>query len=338
MMAPSRILMRFSQALPREVAVKAVFGSQRVHEVVKHTLSGDNEMLSGPLQRAFIALILFCVGSLAFAWPPTVGREASSGESIKFNMEAVDFGSTTDLSNQLVKPPGFTKEKKYPVVLVLPACGGSKGKHEEQIRYWVKELTAAGYLAMNVDSLTPRGHRLNCRPRPVEDGRLLRDAYDAAAQLRSISFVDPQRIFTIGFSLGAMTGLLSASPEMTAEVKVRDFRFAANIAVYPGCDYGKGSLYVRPDTDRPILVLMGAKDTESPPAECYPHLERLKAKGVDVTWHTYEEMSHAWDSPLMDGFSKIANNGQSVTYRYSEEATKDTLKRDLEFLERFKAR
>ncbi len=289
-----------------------------------------------PLKFFFLVIAFILPLSSVFAWPPTVGREASSGEALKFNLQPVDFSGSSDISNALIRPPGFTPEKKYPVVLVLPSCGGSKGKHEAQMQYWVREIATAGYLTMNVDSLTPRGHRLNCRPRPVEDGRLLRDAYDAADQVRQLPFVDGQRIFTIGFSLGAMTGLLAASPEMTAEVKQKDFRFTANIAVYPGCDYGRGSLYVRSDTDRPILVLMGAKDTESPPEQCYPHLERLKARGADVTWHTYETVSHAWDSPLMDGFTKVANNGQSVTYKYSEEATKDTLKRSLEFLERFK--
>lgn len=146
------------------------------------------------------------------------------------------------------------------------------------MQYWAREISTAGYLVMNVDSLTPRGHRLNCRPRPVEDGLLLRDAYDAANQLRQLPFVDGQRIFTIGFSLGAMTGLLAASPEMTAEVKQKDFRFTANIAVYPGCDYGRGSLYVRFDTDRPILVLMGAKDTESPPRAVLSASQKAQGK------------------------------------------------------------
>lgn len=290
-----------------------------------------------PLKLFLFVIASFLPLSSVFAWPPTVHREAASGEALKFNLQPVDFSGSSNVANALIRPPGFTPEKKYPVVLVLPSCGGSKGRHEAQMQYWVREIAAAGYLTMNVDSLTPRGHRLNCYPRPVEDGRLLRDVYDAAEQVRQLLFVDSQRIFTIGFSLGAMTGLLAASPEMTNAVKQKDFRFTANIAVYPGCDYGRGSLYVRSDTDRPILVLMGAKDTESPPEQCYPHLKKLKARGADVTWHTYENISHAWDSPLMDGFTKVANNGQSVTYKYSEEITKDTLKRSLEFLERFRS-
>lgn len=270
----------------------------------------------------------------AFAWPPTVGREASTGTSLQFDLEPIEFSGSLDLSNRLIKPKFFNPNKKYPVVLVLPSCGGSKGKNENQMQYWVSEIVTAGFLVMNVDSLTPRGFTLNCRPRPIEDGRLLRDAYDAANMLQDLPFVDAEKIFTIGFSLGAMTGLLAASPEMTADVGQKELRFAGNIAVYPGCDYGRGSLYVRPDTDRPILVLMGAQDTESPPEQCYYHLKRLKSKGRDVSWHTYREVGHAWDNPLLDGFTKIANNGQSVTYKYNKKITEDTLKRSLEFLNR----
>jgi dienelactone hydrolase len=285
----------------------------------------------------FVLSAAALIATSAHVYPPTLGREATIGEDLKFNVETVEFSESLDISNRLIKPRGYDPSKKHPVVLVLPTCGGSKGRSEGQMKYWVQAMTEAGYLAMNVDSLTPRGYRKgHCKPRPVEDGRLLKDAYDAALAIKALPFVDQSRIFTIGFSLGAMTGMLAASPSMTKEVSQGDFRFRANAAVYGGCDYGRGGRYLESDLDRPLLVLMGAKDTEAPPDQCYGHLERLKAKGADIAWHTYEEVSHGWDNPVLHGFSKTANNGQPVTYIYSKEVTDDTKKRILEFLARFK--
>lgn len=286
--------------------------------------------------RLLVLSITALMAISAHAYPPTLGREATIGEDLKFNLEMVEFDDSLDISNRLIKPKDFDPAKKYPTVLVLPTCGGSKRLNEGQMKYWVQALTEAGYLAMNVDSLTPRGYRRgNCKPRPVEDGRLLKDAYDAALAINGLPFVEKSRIFTIGFSLGAMSGMLAASPSMTKEVSKGDFRFRANAAVYGGCDYGRGGRYLERDLDRPLLVLMGARDSEAPPDQCYGHLQRLKARGADITWHTYEEVSHGWDNPALNGFSKIANNGQPVTYIYSKEVTEDTKKRILEFLARF---
>jgi hypothetical protein len=36
--------------------------------------------------------------------------------------------------------------------------------------------------------------------------------------------------------------------------------------------------FLRPDTDRPTLVLMGELDNETPPSDCLPRLEALKSK------------------------------------------------------------
>ena len=130
--------------------------------------------------------------------------------------------------------------------------------------------------------------------------------------------------------------MLAASPWMSNKVRKGDFRFRANVSVYGGCDYGRGGLYLQNDIDRPLLVLMGAKDTEAPSEQCYWHLEALKSKGVQVAWHTYKDVSHGWDNPVLDGFYKTANNGQEITYIYSKDVTENTRERILEFLGQFK--
>ena len=270
------------------------------------------------------------------AYVPTIGREATIGEDLKFNLTPIEYSAGLDISNVLIKPTSFDPSKKYPVLLVLHTCGGPKGKNTKQVHYWVKSATEAGYLALQVDSVSIRGHRSNCKPRPVEDGRLLKDAYDAAEKISALPFVDGNRIFTTGGSLGAMTGMLSASPSITQEVSKSGFRFRANVSLFPGCEYRGGNLYIQRDIDRPLLVLMGGKDTDTPPENCLHHFESLKGRGAPIEWHTYPSASHNWDNPDTHGFSKTTPDGKHTTYFYDAEVTEDSRKRTFEFLGRFK--
>lgn len=277
----------------------------------------------------------FFLFDAAYAWP-NLSRESTIGEDLKFDLTPADYSESLDLSNKLVKPNRFDPGKKYPVLLVLHTCGGPKRTHTKQMQYWVKTATEQNYLALQIDSVSVRGHRSNCNPRPVEDGRLLKDIYDAAEALSKISFVDSNRIFTQGGSLGAMTSMLAASPSMTKEVSKSNFRFRAHIALFPGCDYGRNGLYIQQDIDRPLLVLMGAKDMDTPPANCYPHFERLKTKGAPIEWHTFPTASHNWDNPDTHGFTKTMPDGRRATYLYDAEITEESRKKVLEFLDRFK--
>ena len=64
-------------------------------------------------------------------------------------------------------------------------------------------------------------------------------------------------------------------------------RFAAVVSFYPGCftirpPVGAPFEIVNPDIDRPLLVLMGDKDTETPPGECVSKLELARAAGAPV--------------------------------------------------------
>lgn len=267
---------------------------------------------------------------------PTIGREATIGEDPKFNLVPVEYSASLDISNVLVKPAGFDSSKKYPVLLVLHTCGGPKGMNVKQVHYWVRAAVEAGYLTLQVDSVSVRGYRNNCKPRPVEDGRLLKDAYDAAEKISSLPFVDGSRVFTTGGSLGAMTGMLSSSPSISREVTKSGFRFRANVALFPGCEYRGGNLYIQRDIDRPLLVLMGGRDTDTPPENCLHHFERLKSRGAPIEWHTYPTGSHNWDNPDTHGFSKTTPDGKHTTYYYDAEATEDSRKRTFEFLNRFK--
>ena len=265
-------------------------------------------------------------------------REAKKHPDISiFSSKYSPLGLGNPKFNTLLARDNLDETKKHPVLIIFPSCGGAYDERggPRQMKLWAEAGIQRGYLVFVVDSLTPRGASQNCNPRPVEDGRLLKDAIDTADFLSTLPFVDPERIYSVGFSLGANTSMLLASPASVQEVKKSSAKIRAAASLYGGCQYWGGRhLYLQDDDDqRPLLLLMGAKDTESPPEDCYAFLDWYKKKGRPLAWHTYPDISHAWDVPELSGFTKMANNRKQVTYRYSKEVTNDSIERVFQFFD-----
>jgi dienelactone hydrolase len=205
---------------------------------------------------------------------------------------------------------------------------------------WAKLAVKRGYVAFLIDSLGPRGVDTVCMAVKghVYFSRGVRDALQAAQHLRGFDFVDKNRIAHAGFSWGAMVGVMASSRSYSASVGVEG-GIAAFVSFYPGCytirpPTGPPYEIVYSDIALPLLVLMGGKDTETPPSDCVPRLEKVRSAGAPVEWHLYPEATHCWDCSQLDGFSKIAFNGKHVVYRYNDAVTKDSGRRMFEFLER----
>jgi dienelactone hydrolase len=114
-------------------------------------------------------------------------------------------------------------------------------------------------------------------------------------------------------------------------------RFAAVASFYPGCYFPasgtRGEIeFLRTDTDRPTLVLLGESDTETPPADCLLRLETLKDRGIPVSWHLYPKTTHCWDCSSLHNLSKVDFLGHKVVYLYDEQVTNDSSRRAFDFL------
>jgi dienelactone hydrolase len=147
----------------------------------------------------------------------------------------------------------------------------------------------AGYVVLLVDSLGPRGVASVCDgPKAgVNFARGTRDALQAAEHLRRQRFVDRDRVALVGFSWGAMVGLLASSRHYAAALDAGP-GFAAVASFYPGCfriypaNGAPPYEILNPDIAQPLLVLMGEADTEAPPAECISRPRRppaLRSRG-----------------------------------------------------------
>lgn len=90
--------------------------------------------------------------------------------------------------------------------------------------------------------------------------------------------------------------------------------------------------FVRPDHDRPALILLAGQDVEAPAADCLSLLKAQAEKGQQVEWHIYPGATHCWDCSSLDNYSKTDFRGVRVTYRYNKELTEDATQRVFEYL------
>lgn len=271
--------------------------------------------------------------------PSPLLSAASQAKDLEFPAEPSGISFLTTPRMALYKPEGAGP---FPAVVLHHQCGGlgAGGKPNASMLDWAKEAVGRGYVALLLDSLGPRGVKTVCMgPQGgVIFARGVRDALQAAEHLRKFEFVDKKRIAFVGYSWGAMVGVLASSKRWGTALAPGE-RFAAAVSFYPGCftlrpPSGNPYEIVNADIDRPLLVLMGDKDTETPAGECVAKLEDAKSAGAPVEWHVYPETTHCWDCRHLDGFSKTDSRGSQVTYRHDKNVTQDSARRTFEFLDK----
>ncbi|MDO9404267.1 MAG: dienelactone hydrolase family protein [Polaromonas sp.] len=219
------------------------------------------------------------------------------------------------MSNTVFKPAG---DGPFPAVVLLHSCGGIAPAH---IRTHAKEMLQAGFAVLVLDSHGPRGFD-TCRQKLIPFAVGAMDAYAGLQHLARHPFVHQQRIYFAGYSYGGSVAALLASPQ-SAAVFASPLRFKASAAHYANCVRPSGARLVLPDTDRPLLMLMGQADTESPPNSCFPLLADMQTAGAPVSWHVYPGLTHGWDR--VDGSA----NG----YVYNEAGSIDATRRMLAFFD-----
>lgn len=239
-------------------------------------------------------------------------------KAITFSTEvANEIGIFTNVANKVFRPK--TGDGRLPAVVLAHTCGGLKNAH---VKTHANEFLEAGYVVLVQDSFTPRGSE-GCRQKLIPVPVAVMDAYKAREHLAALPFVDPERIYLVGYSYGGLVAHFSAAPESQKAVGSAG-RFRAAVSHYGTCKTPRGMESLFRSTDKPVLVLLAEKDTEIPNAPCFPLLEEMKAAGAPVEWHIYPGATHGWDK-----------QGEGAAgYVYNEATSKDATRRTLEFLER----
>lgn len=258
-------------------------------------------------------------------------RWTASAKPLAFDGERrgiADLGDIQSLGNRTYTPPGAGP---FPAVVI----NHTKGGISQHLLVHARELLAAGFAVLVVDTFGPRGIKPGGDLFPAE---FAKDAYDALGHLQTQAYIDKNRIFQAGYSYGALASALLASPQ-SAEAFGARRRFRATVANYGLCAIQESASarkleMLSADSDRPILMLMAELDIETPPKHCFPLIEEMKAAGKDVGWHIYPKMAHAWDKAENNGYV-YRLNGETMTYRYDAEVAKDATGRMVAFFNRY---
>ena len=208
----------------------------------------------------------------------------------------------------------FDRVGPYPAVVVLHGCSGVSG-HSIGI---ADRLGSWGYVALAVDSLSPRGISSAC------GGGLLGQAFDAYAARRYLSTledVDSARIAVLGQSMGAGAALYALDRDLGAQYFTE--RFRAAIVYYPGCGIPSANLTA------PTLILIGEADQASPVEQCRAMVVHARPEGAPIALTVYPGVHHNFDVSLLT---------PGVRYRgswleYNKPAAKDAEEKTRTFLD-----
>ena len=206
----------------------------------------------------------------------------------------------TSLDGYLFRP---AVEGRRPAVILLHGCGGlfsAAGGINARERDWAERFAAMGYVALAVDSYSPRGIVRMCSPATF-DRRVFterpKDAYAALRYLQAQPFVRADRIGVVGWSQGGGVTLLSVREDSLGrppDFAEADFRAA--VAFYPSvCNVRS---HRRPWTSSiPTLVLVGEHDNWTPATPCRQFVDAAAARGADLRIHVYPGAYHDFDWP-----------------------------------------
>ncbi len=280
---------------------------------------------------ASICVLLLCtVPASGQTYRDAVARFASVSPDLTFPSEASEPGTFSRLQMAIYKPSG---DGPFPAVVILPTCGGLR----PEILDWAKQTVGRGYVAFVVDPVTQRGQPVCVPNSPSNHYRGAKDAFQALAHLKRFPFVDRDRIGLLGFSWGAMVGLLVSS-QTFAELYSPSDRFVAAVGLYPLCHVepmqGRPAVdFVRPDHDRPVLILMADQDLEAPASDCVSLLKAGADKGQPMQWYVYSGATHCWDCSSLNNNAKTDFRGVRVVYKFDRGLTEDSAKRAFAYLD-----
>jgi len=195
-------------------------------------------------------------------------------------------------------------EGLLPIIIQLHGCGGlSRPSHER----WARIANEAGYIAVIVDSNSPRGYDRTRAQAEICQGKSLLGQERAADVLAAYDIAleeelaDPDRVYLAGWSHGAWTAMdfmTMSFDQLPAGLTGYNGGWPAiegAILFYPHCGLGALSR-VRPWQERPkTLALIAGADTVVDHEACLAMFEELSGDGLPVETVLYPAMEHAFD-------------------------------------------
>lgn len=252
---------------------------------------------------------------------------ANAAEEISFRGRSKSVsGDPLTLTGKLHKPQG---DAPFPAMVLMHGCGGITEKIEDA---WAKRLVGWGYVVLELDSFGPRGEKNVCANTfVIPENTRAQDAFDAQVFLSQQAVVDGSRIGIMGWGHGGGSVLCAISPSNMEDYHwqkkgispsdlIKGTRpFKAAVSFYPYCAKNLE------DSESPLLVLIGEKDTRYPAAMCKINVPPVGAKN-EIRLKVYPDTHHGFDAEDVD--TVVA--GYRVAYDFG--ATLDAIFRVRDFL------
>jgi dienelactone hydrolase len=287
-----------------------------------------------PNCRKEILIVVIKIVLVLFIWLSSL-TPSNAAEDISFKgTSKSSSGDTLTLTGKLLKPQG---NGPFPAIILMHGCRGMIPAYHS----WAEKISSWGYVTLVLDSFTPRGEKNVCeRVHAVPFDVRATDAFDAKAYLAGLSFVNRSKVALIGWSHGGCAALSSVSqanlskmfdelggatrggsPQLSNYLK-ESGPFQAVIAFYPWCVAGLD------DSESPLLILSGEKDTWTPPILCQLKVPLGKTKH-EATLKIYPGATHGFDLDEPD----VVRSGHKISY--DPKATADATKRVKSFLGKY---
>ncbi|MEX0645266.1 MAG: dienelactone hydrolase family protein [Parvularculaceae bacterium] len=279
---------------------------------------------------AFIFLVAIGIGALVYVYREPLILDALSLRAAKTTL--ADHKALIAPSMQFRPPEGATPP--YPAVIFFHGCSGMRQPFMDQ---WSAIANEAGFMAIIVDSHSPRGIDRARALKSVCGGKELigqeraGDVLAAYEIVRTRSDVDPSTIALAGWSHGAWSVMdfIAMDPPKKRPAGIRGrnnkpHRVAGAILIYPYCGPGAWSRII--GWRRPVstLAIIAGADTIVDPKECPRVIGSLNSRGAGIDMEIYPQADHAFDDPFLEA---------AYQYLYSADAHADEARRFRTFLE-----
>lgn len=219
-------------------------------------------------------------------------------------MDSAVWGEQVAKHSRVFKPAGLGP---FPVALILHGCGGKTPFLED----YARTAVAAGWAAVVVDSLKPRGLTLMdakltvCTGLRVRGGKRAADVFAMLAWLEEQAWADASQVFLAGWSHGGwtimdayalgeraalVTGLADAGPKRLHRA-VRGTMLVYPFAGYPSLTIRHGWGQATP----PVWSVVAGKDQVVGWKAPKLALDRLARDGLSVDQMFLPDATHAFD-------------------------------------------
>jgi dienelactone hydrolase len=261
-------------------------------------------------------------------WTELPLARAMLGLLVLVGSSSTSVGGTLDLPFVLTMPAG---KGPFPAIVILHDCSGLGPQSSGAPWRWAAQLTAEGYVTISPDSFGTRGHPggvcTDASPPRISFEQRTEDAYAALSYLRTVPLVDAERVAVMGGSHGG-SSTLAAIVDAAVNSKRAGSRFAAAIALYPGCGRTVGNWSVERAKDAghkiagysgafkplsPLLILVGELDDWTPAEQCRRLATASRQAGHSVEIVVYPGAHHSFDSRAPVRFVAERRNQNSPT-------------------------